>query len=163
MPLPVGALLHHINWFPNVAHDSVRPNPVKIGRNIGAEMDAIDQEFTNTLLRLSLVSEVPATQVARVRGRGQADGDRPYGPRATAVERLRDRYNAATGDRARAAVLRDARAELQRALVSPPAPDAEEWERKVAADPRPSRTVAEEHGISHTRVLELRREYPDAR
>lgn len=125
--------------------------------------EGVEAEFRQVLIELQLCAE---GRTQNFEGRVSGSGDRS--PILRQVEEppqeaLLRRWRGCRTDRAREAVLRDARAVL-RAIRHRPRPPRESipWQEMVARDPRPTSVVAEEWRITTRYVRQLRAKYANS-
>lgn len=124
-------------------------------------MLSLEAEMRQVLLELALCANGRTTNLeGRVAGGG---GHRSVILRQVEEpiqERLLRRWMRCRSDRARRAVLEDAREALRaiRHRARPPR-DSRPWQEMVAADPRPTREVAEDWGITPRYVQQLRAKF----
>lgn len=129
---------------------------------------ALNRLFANTIARLRLCSDVPATQVNIGKRSHSQHSSPPRGLRETTADRLAARWAQLTTDDARRSLLAVALTELRSATHSPPLPisclerDTPVWRRRIAEDKRSLRAVADDFGVSHEQVRKLRQKFRHA-
>jgi hypothetical protein len=128
---------------------------------------SLNRLFANTIARLRLCSETPASQ-AKILKRSQHNGSSPRGPRQTTADRLAGLWPQLTTDESRRSLLAVAMAELQSATHAAKPPkaylerDTPAWRQRIAEDTRSLRAVADDYGVSHEQVRKLRHQFSEA-
>jgi len=130
--------------------------------------DEAEHLFKNVLLKLTLASEVAALRPTHMRATGKRrEGSAPVVTSSsdTDVDRLRARWDAAATSQERRRVLEAALVAVRRIYWSPAPPTAFEerntpaWNERIARDPRPTRVVAEDYGVSAMHVSRMRKKF----
>lgn len=109
-------------------------------------------------LLMAAEGSIPVMDATRTKPDSRAPRDA-----ARKLRELEREWHVARSNERRKQVLEDLQ-QLHRDLVLPKQdpslrPKTQEWRRKIAHDPRPSRTVGRIYGVSHTEVLRYRAEF----